>query len=193
MLVSYVQRDHIATITLRRPEVLNALSRPLLTDLETCFERFRTDSEAWVGILTGADHNSFSAGADLKERSTMPDDPHVTRFYEPNGSMPSVFQHNIMKPMIAAVAGTCYGGGLELALQCDIRIAAENASFALPEPHWGFFPGGGAPVRLVRLIPFGWALQMLFTGDPINAAKAMAIGLVNDVVPVDQLEQPALG
>lgn len=187
--VLYALDGHIATITLNRPEAMNALNTPLRLQLREAFERFRDTPEAWVAIVTGAGDRAFSAGADLKEMSQRNRALHEggrDGFWEPetpalNRGLP------IWKPIIAAVNGYCLAGGLELALSCDMRIAAEHASFGLAEVMRGIIPGGGGTQRLPRLVPFGVALEMMFTGDRISAQEAHRIGLVNHLAPAAEV------
>lgn len=187
--VLYQERDRIAYITLNRPEAMNALNTPLRRLLLESLSRFRDSADAWVAIISGAGDRAFSAGADLKEMSRRNKDLHAgggDSFWE--AETPSLNRGlKIWKPIIAAVNGYCLAGGLELALACDIRIASEGASFALTEVMRGILPGGGGTQRLPRLIPFGVALEMLFTGDRIDAREAHRLGLVNHVVPAEQL------
>lgn len=187
--VLYEQRGHIAYITLNRPEAMNALNTPLRRLLLESFTRFRDSEEAWVAIVTGSGDRAFCAGADLKEMSRSNRALHegaVDHFWDPE--TPSFNRGlRIWKPVIAAVNGYCLAGGLELALACDIRIAAEHATFALTEVMRGILPGGGGTQRLPRLIPFGVALEMLFTGERISAAEAYRVGLVNHVVPAEDV------
>src|SRR6478672_10361382 len=187
--VLYEERGRIAYITLNRPEAMNALNTPLRTLLLESFIRFRESDDAWIAIVSGAGDRAFCAGADLKEMSKRNRALHegaVDTFWEPetqalNRSL------KIWKPIIAAINGYCLAGGLELALSCDMRIAAEGSSFALTEVMRGILPGGGGTQRLPRLVPFGIALEMMFTGERIDAAEAYRIGLVNHVVPKQDL------
>jgi E-phenylitaconyl-CoA hydratase len=182
--VLYEERDRIAYITLNRPEAMNALNTPLRTLLLEAFVRFRESENAWVAIVTGTGDRAFCAGADLKEMSQRNRALHggaVDTFWEPE--TPSINRGlRIWKPVIAAIRGYCLAGGLELALSCDMRIASEDSSFALTEVMRGILPGGGGTQRLPRLVPFGIALEMMFTGDRIDAQEAHRIGLVNHVV-----------
>ncbi|MFC1944139.1 enoyl-CoA hydratase/isomerase family protein [Chloroflexota bacterium] len=185
MALLYEKEGRVVTITINRPEALNAF------DPETTFEfseatiKFRDDRDAWVAIITGAGDRSFSAGADLKKLVPA----RVAKTYEPPPMIMSGIE--IWKPMIAAVNGTAFGGGLELALACDLRIAAEHALFGLPEVKWGLIPGWGGTQRLHRLIPWARALEMLLTGEPIDAQEALRLGLVNSVVPKDKVVSTA--
>jgi E-phenylitaconyl-CoA hydratase len=188
--VLYERRDRLAIITLNRPEALNALNTSVRRGLYDAFTSFRDDPDAWVAIVTGAGDRAFSAGADLKEmsagRQAEAAGERTDPFWEPE--RPSLNRGlAIWKPIIAAINGYCLAGGLELALACDIRIAAEHARFGLTEVLRGIIPGGGGTQRLPRTVPFGIALQMMLTGEHIDAAEAHRIGLVNSVVPADKL------
>ncbi len=181
--VLYEKRDHTVIVTLNRPEAMNAINDEVRKGFHDAMVRFRDDDDARTAIVTGAGDKSFSAGADLKEMSAK----HVEggdpiSFWE---TTPAVLMRQIelWKPVIAAVNGFCLAGGLELALACDIRIASENASFALTEVTRGIIPGNGGTQILPRTVPLGRALQMLFTGERIDAREAYRIGLVNRVVP----------
>jgi E-phenylitaconyl-CoA hydratase len=184
-VVLYEKRDHVAYVTINRPEAMNAYNDEVRRGLAQAFDDFRHDSETWVAILTGAGERAFSAGADLKEMSQRfqsgSDD-----FWSPVPPM-LVRGMEVWKPIIAAVNGYCLAGGLELALACDIRIAAEHATFALTEVRRGIIPGSGGTQRLPRAVPLGIALEMLFTGDPMDAQEDWRVGLVNRVVPAAEL------
>jgi E-phenylitaconyl-CoA hydratase len=187
--VLYEQKGHMAYITLNRPEAMNALNTPLRALLLESCVRFRDTPDAWVAIVTGAGDRAFCAGADLKEMSRRNRALHEggeDAFWDPE--TPSLNRGlQVWKPIIAAVNGYCLAGGLELALACDIRIASDDASFALTEVMRGIIPGGGGTQRLPRVAPFGIALEMMFTGDRISAAEAYRIGLVNHLVSKEQL------
>lgn len=183
--------DGVLLVTIDRPRAHNALSLAMTRELIAVWEHFRDDPECRVAILTGAGERAFCAGADLKEigdyyrsmtsaerREMARNEPGlggITRNLDPG------------KPIIAAVNGYCLAGGLELALACDIRIASENATFGLPEVRWGLMPGAGGSQRLPRMIAMGPAMEILLTGDAIDAAAAAACGLVNRVVPRESL------
>lgn len=184
--VVFEQSDHTATITINRPEAMNALNREVREGLAESLIRFRDDPELWVVILTGAGERAFSAGADLVEMSRRSRDEFHASFWAQG--IPSLTHDlKIWKPVIAAVNGYCLAGGLELALACDIRLAAEHAQFGLAEVTRGIIPGGGGTQRLPRLMPLGPALELLFTGERISAQDAWRLGLVNRVVPAAQL------
>jgi E-phenylitaconyl-CoA hydratase len=179
--------DKVAVITLNRPAVRNALNRELSQALMEALQRVRTDEDIRVAVLTGAGR-TFCAGADLKERaqSGRAADASVASVIE--ASRAASFAHLPMeKPLLAAIDGYCLAAGFELALTCDLRICTPEARFGLPEITRGFFPGGGGPQRLMRAVPQAVAMEMILTGDPIDAATALRVGLVSRVVPEDEL------
>lgn len=184
--VIYEKKDHIAIITLNRPEALNALNADLHRELHEAMVDFRDNDDLWVAILTGTGDRAFSAGADIK--GFQPGTGEVRR----RGDEPPVRADTIWKPVIAAIHGYCLGGGLELALTCDIRIAADNAQLGQPEVNIGFMAGGGGTQRLPRFIPRAVAAEILLTGNRINAEEALRWGLVSRVVPRDQLMSTAM-
>ncbi|MDO9333971.1 MAG: enoyl-CoA hydratase-related protein [Dehalococcoidales bacterium] len=180
MAVDYTKEGRIAIFTLNRPEVLNAINADLSRELGEALKDFRDDPELWVGIITGAGERAFSAGADI--RGFRPGPREVV-----GDAGERVRADQIWKPIIAAIHGYCLGGGLELALTCDIRIAADNARFGLPEIKVGVIPGGGGISRLPRFIPRAKAAEILLMGQHIDAQEAYRIGLVNKVVPRNEL------
>lgn len=185
MALLYETSDHIATITINRPDALNSIDLETWHELSEACAKIETDDDIWVGIITGAGGRSFSAGADLKETiPTLIDDPRGNRYDEPDTIMRG---QTVTKPLIAAVNGLALGGGLEIVLACDLRIAAEGARFGTPEIALGFIPGWGATQRLARELPWAIASGMVFSGDQIGADTALQYGLVNDVVPADRL------
>jgi enoyl-CoA hydratase/carnithine racemase len=180
---TYEKRGRIAYITLDRPEVMNALHLDAHLELAEIWEDFRDDPDLWVAILTGAGERAFCAGNDLKvtaERTADGSDIQGEA-RPPFGRITRDF--DCPKPMIAAVNGVAVGGGLELALACDIVVAADHARFGLPEPRVGLFAGAGGIHRLARQVPFKLALGLLLTGRIFGAEEAQRIGLVNEVVP----------
>lgn len=188
--------DGVAVLTMNRPDSMNALNRELADALIEAFERVRDDDAIRVAILTG-NGRAFCAGADMKERAStgmgsgglaagVPQD-----FFSSPPTQ-TAYTVDTRKPMIAAVNGHCFGGGLELALACDIRIAVEGVRFGLPEITRGFFPGGGGPVKLPRMIPRAVAMDMLLTGEPILADVALRSGMVSRVVSAEELQPTAL-
>ena len=192
MSVDYDKKEGIAYITLNRPEARNALDPETLEALGKTWMDFRDDPSVRVAIITGVG-NSFCAGADLAKLI-----PRITSSPEgfsglAKGEMADIFQSallrdiDIWKPIVAAVNGYCIAGGLEMLLGTDIRIASEQAFFAIQEPRWGLFPAGGSTVRLPRQIPYCRAMEILLTGDKIDAEEALKMGLVNYVVPPEEV------
>jgi enoyl-CoA hydratase len=182
--VNYERRGAAALVTIDRPERRNAIDGPTAEALHGCFDRFEADGDARVLILTGAGELAFCAGADLKSISTL--DP--SRRGGPLG-----FTHlTPSKPTIAAVSGWCTAGGVELAIWCDLRIAAEGSTFGLFERRWGVPLIDGGTQRLPRLIGMGRALELILTGRPVEADEAHRIGLVNEVVPPGRHVERAL-
>jgi (E)-benzylidenesuccinyl-CoA hydratase len=182
----YEKKDTIAIITLNRPEVLNAMNPDMAGKLLQAWLDFSNDPNLAVLIVTGAGGKAFCVGADIKDRDQTGRDPHVSDFWGPGLRTP-MRGVELYKPVIAAINGYCLGGGLELALVCDIRIASESAQFGQPEIKRGIFPGMGATQRLPRTMPYNWAAELLFTGESIDAGEAYRIGLVNRVVPPQEL------
>lgn len=184
--VIYEKKDGIAKITINRPEARNALNTQTRTELKQVLDDVAADNEVRVVIITGAGEGAFCAGADLRElqdKTPLQARKHV-------GSFSRVVIDtlaNLEKPVIAAINGHALGGGLELALACDIIIASENAKLGLPEINIGLMPGGGGTQRLPRRIGLAKAKELIFTGEIINASEAERIGLVNKVVPPDEL------
>ena len=184
MALLYETSDHIATITINRPDALNSIDLETWGELSEACARLEGDDDVWVGIITGAGNRSFSAGADLKETiPTLINDPRGNRYDEPDTIMRG---QTVTKPLIAAVNGLALGGGLEIVLACDLRIAAEGARFGAPEITLGFIPGWGATQRLARELPWAIASKLVLGGDQIGAETALQYGLVNEVVPADR-------
>jgi len=174
-----------AVVTINRPEALNALNLEILEELAAVFDDLtRNDSVACV-ILTGSGGKAFVAGADIAAMQAL-DAVSAGHFARLGHEVMSVIE-NFSKPVIAAVNGFALGGGCELAMACDIRVAAENARFGQPEVNLGVIPGFGGTLRLTRLIGKGRAKELIFTGDMINAQEAYRIGLANKVVPAEEL------
>jgi crotonobetainyl-CoA hydratase len=180
----YEKRGHIAYVTINRPEVMNAMHPPGTAELDEMWNDFAADRDLWVAILTGAGERAFSAGNDLRYQAEhdgkLPELP-------PTGFCGLTSRYDLNKPVIAAVNGFALGGGFELALACDIIIAAEHARFGLPEPRVGLIAGAGGVHRLPRHIPLKIAMGMMFTAKPISAADAHKWGIVNEVVPAKEL------
>ncbi len=184
--VIYEKKEHIAYVTINRPEVMNALHPPAHEELCAVWDDFRDDSEMWVAIVTGAGSRAFSAGNDLKY-SAARDGGRATQPDPPSGFGGLTERFDCYKPIIAAVNGYALGGGFEIALACDIIIAAEHARFGLPEPTVGLMAGAGGIDRLPRQLPLKVAMGMILTGRHITAQEAYRIGLVNEVVPLEDL------
>ena len=183
MAVDYEKEGRIAIITINRPEAMNALNGEVGRGLHEAFIDFRDNDDLWVAIITGAGDRAFSAGADIKDM--QPATEEEVKAAGKGGA--SVRPEAIWKPFIAAINGYAVGGGLELAMECDIRIAAEDAQLGQPEINIGRMPGAGGTVRLHRFIPRAIAAEMLLTGNFLNAQQALHYGLVSRVVPLDQL------
>jgi len=182
------RKDHITLIRINRSEVRNAINAHVSFELENAFDAFEDDSNAWIAIITGVGDKAFSAGADLKWAATASEEEKREAYkklkYQASGLTGN---YRITKPIIAAVNGYAYGGGFELALSCDIIIAAEHAKFCMPEPIVGRVPVDGGIHRLVRQIPYHLAMEILFTRNVISAQEGLKLGFVNKVVPLDQL------
>ena len=180
---SQVERDgRILIVTIDRPEVLNALHAPAHRELAGVFDEFAADPDLWVAIVTGAGDRAFSAGNDLKYQAAGGD-----RSNQPaSGFAGLTFRYDLNKPVIAAVNGLAMGGGFEIALACDIIVAAETAVFALPEVRVGLAALAGGLHRLPRLIGTKHAMGMILTGRRVTAAEGVALGFVNEVVPAGE-------
>lgn len=189
--IIYEVKNHIGYITLNRPEVMNAISFQMTREILDVCDQVRRDPAVRVVILTGAGEKAFCTGLDLKERAKEIDE--TTLFDKRRArNLPGIHSHHqavaaIDKPTIAAVRGWTVAGGLEMALACDIRVAAEDAKLGMMEVRRGRLGGAGGTQRLPRLIGTAKALEICLTGEPVNAAEAYRIGLVNRVVPADQL------
>jgi enoyl-CoA hydratase/carnithine racemase len=184
--VRYEKRDRIAWVTIARPEVMNALHPPANEELSRVWDDFIADGESWVAILTGAGDRAFSAGNDLKW-TAMHGVPRMPK----GGFGGIVSRDDLWKPVIAAVNGVALGGGLEIALACDLIIASETARFGLPEPRVGLMAAAGGVHRLPRHVPLKLAMGMILTGRHVDAAEAARIGFVNEVVPPADLRGAA--
>ena len=188
MSIDVEAKGPVLEVTINRPGAMNALDASANEDLRKVWEDFIADPELQIAVLTGAGDKAFCAGADLK--TLIPayrDAARREQAADWNFGGGLARGLDLPKPIIAAVNGHCLAGGLEMALACDIRICSPNATFGLAEVKWGIIPGAGGTQRLPRAVPLGWALEMILTGDPIDAAEALRIGLVNRVVPIDGL------
>ena len=176
--------DRILVATIDRPEKLNALNAEVLAGLEAAFDRARSDADVGVVIVTGSGPKAFVAGADIAELATMT--PVSGRAHALRGQAVFGRLESLGKPSIAAINGFALGGGCELALACTLRIASENAKLGQPEVKLGILPGYGGSQRLARIVGEGRAMELCLTGEPISAAEAHRIGLVNRVVPAGE-------
>lgn len=173
----------VVTITLNRPAVLNALNRRLLDDLEVALADIDLDTSVRAVILTGSGERAFAAGADISELQSL-DSAVAGAAQAHNGQRVTLAIEQLRVPVIAAVNGFALGGGCEIAMACDVRIASENAKFGQPEVNLGIVPGYGGTQRTARLLGAGMALYLCLTGEMIDAAEALRIGLVQRVVPL---------
>jgi E-phenylitaconyl-CoA hydratase len=178
--------DYVATITLNRPEAMNSIDPELRRQLKGVWARIHADDSIRVAILTGAGEKAFCTGSDLK-KTMPPKESFAQTAFGQAESDHLLAGLNTDKPLICAINGYAMGGGMELALACDIRLASENAQFALSEVRIGSIPGAGGTQRLPRAIGASNAMLMLLTGDRIDAAEALRVGLVSKVVAADQL------
>jgi E-phenylitaconyl-CoA hydratase len=195
--ILYEKKGKVAYITINRPEVLNAIDFETWDALTQAWKDVRDDKDVWAAVVSGAGDKAFSAGQDLKETlSTFYNEDETKR--RPIEDLGMILPTKLQpvkapwimanwKPMIAAINGFAGGAGLEVALSCDLRIAAEGAKLGFPEVQRGLIPGAGGTQRIIRLVPFAKALELLMTGDFIDAAEALEIGLVNKVVPASEL------
>ncbi len=184
-------QERIAIVTVNRPEVRNALNTAVVRELTDAFDGLASAADAGVVILTGAGDKAFIAGADIKEMVRLSALEMVT--FSDGGRRLGDAIEACPKPVIAAINGFALGGGCEIAMACDIRIASENARIGQAEVNIGIVPGFGGSQRLPRLVGGGWAAQMIYSGEPVDAATAERIGLVNRVVPADRLLEEAKG
>jgi enoyl-CoA hydratase len=185
VLVDYLSEGQVALITLNRPHADNAITTEMGARLTEIVETIAVRPAVRVVILTGAGERAFSVGSDLRQRKNMTKEDWLRQRQDFDRTLYTVRQ--LRKPILAAVNGTAYGGGCELAQSTDFIIASENATFGQPEAMLGLAAGGGSPALLPRLLPPGKALQMLMTGDPITAQEAHRLGMVNELHPQDEL------
>jgi enoyl-CoA hydratase len=184
----FEKKERVAVVTINRPEAMNSLTGEMLSGLDEVFDEFNRDPDLWVAILTGAGERAFCAGMDMREAiplitsgDEMGYEDHTKRQFS-----------DVFKPIICAVNGHCIAGGMEMLQGTDLRIAAEHATFGLGEVRWGIIPTGGTHIRLPRQIPWAVAMELLLTGQPIDARRAYEVGLVNRVVPGGELMDAAL-
>lgn len=185
-------KDHVARITLNRPEAMNSLNPELRWELSRHWDEVEANDEIWVAVVTGAGERAFSAGADLKHRAREreADEAQRAQWAKLAAETTSLIERwDFPKPVIARVNGFALGGGLEQALACDIIVAAEHAEFGLPEPRRGLIAGSAGVHRLPRQIGLKPAMGYMLTGRHMDAARAYELGLINQVVPLDRLDE----
>ena len=187
--VKLERQGHVALITIDRPEALNALNSQVLTDLDEVLDRVEADEELYVAVLTGAGR-SFVAGADIAEMKNFTSSD--GKRFGVHGGQVFLKLENLSKPVIAAVNGFALGGGCELCMACDIRLASEKAKFGQPEVGLGITPGFGGTQRLPRIVGVSKAMELILTAKVIKADEAKAIGLVSEVYPPEELMPKAL-
>jgi len=184
MAIDYEKEGRIAIFTINRPEAMNAMNMEALRELLEAMTDFKDDPELWVGIITGAGERAFCGGADIKDTLSF-----MKEHRGEEGAFPPTIMRGfeLWKPLIAAINGLALGGGLEIALACDIRIASETARLGTTEVNLGLIPGWGGTQRLPRMVPWCKAAEILLMGKPIDAGEAYRIGLVNKVVPQNEV------
>ena len=174
------RRGHVEILTINRPEARNAINRATAIALGDALDACESDDDVWVVILTGAGDKAFSAGMDLKAFA-------AGEFPVTDKGFGGITQRDFPKPLIAAANGAALAGGFEILISCDMVVAADHAKFGIPEASRGLIAGGGGLIRLPKRIPLAVAYEMALTADPIDAARAYELGLVNRVVPGDQV------
>jgi len=190
--VRYEKKDHVAYVTMDRPDVLNAMDRRMHEELAEIWDDAEADDDIGVVVLTGAGNRAFTVGQDLKERALLNGAGEEASTFGSRGQAghPRLTDRfTLSKPVVARVHGYALGGGFELVLACDIVIASEEAVFGLPEVRLGLIPGAGGVFRLPRQLPQKVAMGYLLTGRRMDAATAFRYGLVNEVVPLDELDR----
>ncbi|WP_249645473.1 enoyl-CoA-hydratase DpgD [Nocardia sputi] len=189
--ISYRKTSRVAHITMRRPEVLNAMNSKMHEELSVVWNDFEADPETRVAVLSGTGDRAFSVGQDLKESGA--NTPTTFGSYGKPGWPRLTERFELSKPIIAKVRGYALGGGFELALACDIIVASTDAVFGLPEATLGLVPGAGGVFRLSRQLPWHTAMGLLMSGRSLAAPRAFGLGLINDVVPPDELDACVAG
>ena len=179
------RRGHVEILTINRPEARNAINRATAIALGEALDACESDDEVWVVILTGAGDKAFSAGMDLKAFA-------AGEFPVTDKGFGGITQRDFPKPLIAAANGAALAGGFEILISCDMVVAADHAKFGIPEASRGLIAGGGGLIRLPKRIPLAVAYEMALTADPIDAARAYELGLVNRVVPGNQVLDQAI-
>jgi E-phenylitaconyl-CoA hydratase len=199
MPVDFHVEDRVALVTLNRPEALNAMDAAMYQRLSECWMEVRDNPDIWVAVVTGAsqperppDRQVFTAGADLKGLTSSQNAPEPFHFWQTQSNPLLNRGLEIWKPVVAAVNGLCFAGGMTLLLATDIRIVSEHASFELSEVKRGILPGNGGTQRIVRQMPYPLAMDMLLRGARLDARQALHFGLVNEIVPHDHVLEAAM-
>jgi enoyl-CoA hydratase len=185
--IIYEKSEGVATITINRPEVLNAFNREVVDEILRALEDAKDDENVRVLVLTGAGEKAFSAGSDIKAMAGMT--ALKARELSLMGERLCLALENFEKPIVAAISGYALGGGLEVAMACDLRIASENARMGQTEVNIGLIPGWGGTQRLTRLVGMTKAKELVFTGKMVDARTAEQLGIVNMVTPADKLKE----
>ena len=185
--IIYEKEGHVATITFNRPEALNALSTTLLREMHDALQDAEADANIRAIVVTGGGNRAFAAGADVPEIKSL--SAVGARYYSQELHEHTRYMERIQKPIIARINGYCFGGGHEIAMACDFRIASERARFAQPEINLGVIPGAGGTQRLTRLIGKVKAMELNMLGEQIDANEAYRLGLLNRVVPAEDLDK----
>jgi len=195
MALIFEVEGHVATIKFNRPESMNAMDGDTYRELSQAWSEVRDNPAIWVAIVTGVGDRAFTAGADLKRgtgTAAPQGEPQTWRFWQTQEDQLLNRGLEVWKPVIAAVNGYCLGGGVTLLFACDIRVAADHATFGLSEVKRGILPGNGGTQRALRQLPYPFAMELLLLGDQITAEDALRLGLINKVVPKEQLMDTAL-
>jgi crotonobetainyl-CoA hydratase len=182
------RRGHVEILTINRPEARNAINGGVSKAMSGIMDELAEDNECWVVIITGSGDKAFSAGMDLKAFSSGEGGDIIGA----SGGFAGLTMRDFPKPIIAAVNGSALAGGFEIMLSCDLVVAVEHATFGIPEAKRGLIAGAGGLIRMPKRLPMAIALELAMTGDPIDAQRAQALGLVNKVVPADALLDEAL-
>lgn len=182
------RRGHVEIVTINRPDARNAINGAVSQALAAALDELADDPDAWVVVLTGSGDKAFSAGMDLKAFAAG----EGAAVMNASGGFGGIARRAFPKPLIAAVNGSALAGGLEIMLSCDLVVAADHATFGIPEAKRGLIAGAGGLFRLTKRLPLAVALELALTGDPIDAERAYALGLVNRVVPREQLMDETL-
>jgi enoyl-CoA hydratase/carnithine racemase len=182
------RRGHVEVLTINRPEARNAINAAVSSNMSAALDELTDDPEIWVVVLTGSGDKAFSAGMDLKAFAAG----EAAATIGAKGGFGGVTTREFPKPLIAAVNGAALAGGFEIMLSCDLVVAAEHATFGIPEAKRGLIAGAGGLIRLPKRVPLAVALEMALSGDPIDAQRALGLGLINRVVPADRLLDEAL-